>query len=163
MSGGFSEPTCLNRLLDSIVRGTTMRQPPLHRTSLSPAHNIASEILREKRILISNSSLPTSQPRISLAPRKKAETKTRVFSERTSSLQRRATPTLRRDLHPVTYSWCLCAFVVMYFQLSIANTPTLGVLVLGFRFSMALRNSSLVIRNSEKCHTVSLLNEIFHA
>ncbi len=113
-----------------------MRQPQPHRPSTSPDRDPAPAILREIIILFSNSSIPTFQPRIPLAPRRSAETKIRVLSERTSLIHARATTDSRRK----------------------DFAPNKRII----RRANPFRNSSFVIRHSEECHTVSLVNRIFH-
>lgn len=114
-------------------------------TRRSPhAHPPTPAVLRENKIPFSISLIPASKPRISPAPRISAEKNLR---------QHHHNPNLDSP-----------RFQLSHRESSIANVTTLGVLVLGFRFSAGFRNSSFVIRNSQnECHTVSLLNVFFQS
>lgn len=113
-------------------------------TRRSPhAHPPTLAVLRENKILFSNSLIPAFQSRISPAPRRSAE------------------KNLRRHHHNPNLD--SPRFQLSRRESSIANVTTLGVLVLGFRFLvLRFRNSSFVIRNSQdECHTVALPNGFF--
>lgn len=134
----------------------------------TPRHSITPAILRENKILFSNSLIPSLQPRISPAPRKKNGICTPPIREK-----RRSTPHAQLSANPDTLNLCLSredGYTTVGHQ-----SPNIGWLsslvpsCLGGSppidnpLALAIWTFRLLdVLAFSLCHTVSLLNENFH-